>query len=123
MWLTKKLNRQTGKAVADGTVTENLTVLGEREYKDPESVLPYGFASVPAAGAQAVMIDGRIAGVRGKADLEEGEIKLASGSGAEIYLNTGGDIRLNSGGGAEILLRNTGEILINGQVFPPDPEG
>lgn len=79
-----------------------MDVMGEREYRSPEVLFPYGFSSAAAGGEKAVMLDGFCAGVSALPDssLEEGEV------------------RLYSGGGAEILLKSSGEVVINGHSFP-----
>ncbi len=109
MWLTRQLNRPKPSRFTDGTVTggSRLDIRAEREYRNPQTVLPYGFSSVPAPGERAVLLEGRLAGVAGTAgtDLEEGEV------------------RLYSRGGAEIVLKNSGEVCINGQVFAPREGG
>ena len=105
MWITRRLHKKTGARLWGGQVStgEQMQVLGESEYRAPETVYPYGFNSLPGSGSRAVMLDGLCAGVSAMpdSDLKEGEV------------------RLFSGGGAEILLRNTGEVVINGQVFAP----
>ena len=105
MWITRRLNKKTGAKIWDGEVTvgEQMQVVGESEYRSPESLFPYGFSSLAGGGSRAVMVDGLYAGVSAlpDSDLKEGEV------------------RLFSGGGAEILLKNTGEVVINGQVFAP----
>lgn len=83
------------------------SVNGEREYKSPEMVLPYGFSSLAGAGEKAVMLDGYCAGVSAVPDGSLGQ----------------GEVRLYSAGGAEILLKSTGEVVINGRVFPAGGEG
>lgn len=103
MWLTQQLGKREGLTLSSGQVAGGgLDVKGEREYKSPEMLLPYGFSSLAEAGDKAVMLDGFCAGVPALPDagLEEGEV------------------RLYSAGGAEILLKNTGEVVVNGHVFP-----
>lgn len=104
MWLTKQLGKAEGAKLTSGQVSggSRLSIVGEREYRSPETLFPYGFASLAAGGEKAVMLDGLCAGVAGAADgsLEEGEV------------------RLYSAGGAEILLKSSGEVVVNGQVFP-----
>lgn len=104
MWLTKQLKQEAFPRVSSGEVAGGgtLAVQGEREYRSPEQLLPYGFSSLAAGGRKAVMLDGYCAGISALPDasLDEGEV------------------RLYSAGGAEILLKNTGEVVINGRSFP-----
>lgn len=103
MWLTKRLRPSIGLEMTGGQVQSGgLAVQGEREYRQPEQLFPYGFSSLTAEGEKAVLLDGICAGVSSLPDssLEEGEV------------------RLYSAGGAEILLKSTGDVVINGQVFP-----
>lgn len=104
MWLTKQLTRTENGLLTSGEVEGGgqLSVKGEREYRSPEVLFPYGFSSLAEGGGKAVMLGGMCAGVSAlpDGDLEEGEV------------------RLYSAGGAEILLKSSGEVVINGQVFP-----
>ncbi len=105
MWLTQQIGKREGPTLSSGQVAggKGLTVNGEREYRSPEMLVPYGFSSLAETGEKAVMLNGFCAGVTALPDkaLEEGEV------------------RLYSAGGAEILLKNTGEVVVNGQVFSP----
>lgn len=104
MWLTQQLQTQNDTAaVTEGEVGANqqLTVTGESVHIAPQQLLPYGYAAMPPAGCQAVLVGGLCAGVTAVQDsrLEPGEVCLFSS------------------GGAEILLKNDGTVVINGQVF------
>lgn len=103
MWLTEKLNRNTETNLTEGEVgsSERLTITGESVHIAPQQVLPYGIASVPPAGEQAVMLSGLCVGVATVQDarLEPGELLLFSSGGAEIHL------------------KNDGTVVINGQSF------
>lgn len=103
MWLTERLNESGGVRLCSGYVDREgaFAVQGDRKYEAPEQLFPYGFASAAESGRQAVMLDGYCAGVTGgqEAGLEEGEV------------------RLYSAGGAEIWLKSDGSVVINGQVF------
>ena len=105
MWITRQLHKKTGAKIWGGEVAvgDRMQVVGESEYRSPESLFPYGFNSLAAGGSRAVMMDGMYAGVSALPDVNLKE----------------GEVRLFSGGGAEILLKNTGEVVINGQVFAP----
>ncbi len=104
MWLTRQLGKTAGPQVSSGEVAggAQLSIRGEREYRLPETLFPYGFSSLAAGGQKAVMLDGFCAGISALPDeaLEEGEV------------------RLYSAGGAEILLKKSGEVIINGRSFP-----
>ena len=103
MWLTQQLARDNVPRVTAGEVAggATFTVTGENAAQVPETLFPYGFASLPEQGEKAVLVDGYCAGVSAVPDasLEEGEV------------------RLYSAGGAEILLKRSGDVIINGQVF------
>lgn len=103
MWLTRQFEKKTGAKVTSGEVSDakTLTVTGESVHVAPQLLLPYGFASTPPSGHQAVLVDGMCAGVAAVQDsrLKEGEVCLYSA------------------GGAEILLKNDGTVVINGKVF------
>lgn len=109
MWLTKRLSEETGTdRVRRGTVTaggDAPVVLADTEYREPESVTPYGLSSKMPEGARAAMLGGLCLGCC-----------EAPGEGLED-----GELRLYSAGGAEILLKNSGEVFINGQRFAPKP--
>lgn len=105
MWLTKMGNPSSGARLRRGQVSgagEGLKVQGEREFRSPELLFPYGYSSAAEEGGRAVMLDGVCAGVASAPD-----------SGLSQ-----GEVRIYSAGGAEILLKNTGEVVINGQSFP-----
>ena len=108
LWLTGKLFPQTGVRLRRGQVTggQGLSIQGERAYRFPQQLLPYGFSSAAASGNQAVLLEGYCAGLASPpdSDLQEGEV------------------RLYSAGGAEILLNRNGQVVINGQVFQPKEE-
>lgn len=108
MWLTEKLAGQDPLRLTSGQVETGagFAVQADSRYSAPEQLFPYGFASSPEQGRQAVMLGGYCAGLTNApaADLEEGEV------------------RLYSSGGAEILLCCDGRVEINGQVFGPKEE-
>ena len=106
MWLTKKLAPQAGLRLSSGLVDsgEGFSVQGERAYRAPQQVAPYGLSSRAAGGSQAVLLDGFCAGV-------------LAGQDSAIKA---GEVRLFSSGGAEILLKNDGSVVINGQAFPAE---
>lgn len=103
MWLTEKLQRKSDPALTEGEVSaaDRLTVTGESVHIAPQQVLPYGIASSPPAGEQAVMLSGLCVGVTAVQDarLQPGEVLLFSSGGAEIHL------------------KNDGTVVINGQSF------
>ena len=106
MWLTERLLVEEGLKLRGGQAEgrgAQFAVQGEREFRTPEMLFPYGFSSTAASGKQAVMLDRYCAGVTAAPDagLQEGEV------------------RLYSAGGAEILLKRSGEVVINGRVFAP----
>lgn len=106
MWLTQQGKSASGTKLRRGEVYgagQQLWVQGENEFRSPEMLFPYGFASAAQEGDRAVMLDGVCAGISAAPDNQ-----LAQG-----------EVRLYSAGGAEILLKNNGEVVINGQVFPP----
>ena len=106
MWLTKQGKQASGTRLHRGQVTseeQGMKVQGDREYRSPELLFPYGYVSAAQEGQRALMLDGVCAGVASAPDNQ-----LAQG-----------EVRLYSSGGAEILLKNTGEVVINGQSFPP----
>mgnify|MGYP001043179953 CR=1 FL=1 len=105
MWLTGKLGEQKGLRLTSGPV-ENGTgfaVCTDSRHESPGQLFPYGFASSPEEGREAVMLGGYCAGL---ANAPAGDLEA-------------GEVRLYSAGGAEILLRNNGQVVINGQVFEP----
>lgn len=106
MWLTKKLGQEIAvKQAVTGTVTAadgGLKIQAETEYRNSESVCPYGFYSVPPAGSKAVLLENLLLGV-------------LTGEGKELQP---GEICIRAKGGAEILLKNNGEVFINGTSFP-----
>lgn len=103
MWLTRQLQGAEGLKMRNGLVEseDSFTVQGEKKFRSPEQVAPYGLSSRAVSGKEAVMLDGYCAGVV---------------SGADSKLSAG-EVRLYSSGGAEILLKNNGDVVINGQVF------
>lgn len=104
MWLTQKLQTQNDTAtVTEGQVStaDQLTVTGESVHVAPQQLSPYGYAALPPAGSQAVLVGGLCAGIAAVQDT-----RLAPG-----------EVCLFSSGGAEILLKNDGTVVINGQVF------
>lgn len=103
MWLTRQLNSAEGAKITSGRVSggDELTVQGESEYRCPETLFPYGLESRAAQGGKAVMLDGYCAGISTVADSSIAE----------------GEVRLYSSGGAEIWLKNNGDVIINGQVI------
>lgn len=108
MWLTERLAGEPPVKLISGQVENGrgFAVQADSRYSAPEQLFPYGFASSPEEGRQAVMLGGYCAGLASAplGDLEEGEV------------------RLYSSGGAEILLRSDGRVEINGQVFAPKGE-
>lgn len=106
MWLAKQMKKPRETKLSRGQVAgggQGARIQGDREYRSPELLFPYGFSSAAAEGRQAVLLDGVCAGVASAPDQD-----LAQG-----------EVRLYSAGGAEILLKNTGEVVINGQTFDP----
>lgn len=105
MWLTRQLQQEEGLRLRSGLVQtdENFSVQGEKEFRSPEQLMPYGVSSRATGGREAVMLGSYCAGVVG---------------GADSALKAG-EVRLYSSGGAEILLKNNGNVVINGQIFPP----
>lgn len=103
MWLTRQLSQGEGLRMRNGLVNsgEGFSIQGEKEYRSPEQVAPYGISSRAAGGRQAVMLGGYCTGV-------------VAGEDGSIHE---GEVRLYSAGGAEILLKNNGDVVINGQVF------
>lgn len=105
MWLTGRLSDRKEVRLTSGPVENSagFAVRTDSRHERPEQIFPYGFASSPEEGRQAVMLGGYCAGLASAParDLEEGEV------------------RLYSAGGAEILLRNNGQVVVNGQVFEP----
>ena len=103
MWLTKQLQGAEGLKMRSGLVesTESFNVQGEKKFRSPEQVTPYGISSRAAGGKEAVMLGSYCAGV-------------VNGEDSKL---SAGEIRLYSSGGAEILLKNNGDVVINGQVF------
>lgn len=103
MWLTKQLGQSGGLRLRSGLVQggAGFSVQGEKEFRSPRQVGPYGLSSRADAGYEALMLGGYCAGVVDSA---------GGGLGA-------GEVKLYSSGGAEILLKNNGDVVINGQTF------
>lgn len=103
MWLTRQLQQSGGLRMRSGLVGsgQDFSVQGEKEFRSPEQVAPYGISSRAIGGREAVMLGSYCAGV-------------VAGSDSTL---SAGEVRLYSSGGAEILLKNNGDVVINGQTF------
>ncbi len=116
MWMARKImaSRPGEGTLQLGTVTRTgeswVAVQGEGDYYDIPLSAPWGMASMPPEGSQAMLIPGG----------QEGGVCLGTVMQADGLQP--GEIRMRSSGGAEILLRNNGDVVINGQVFPKPEE-
>ena len=102
MWISEKLKEEklnktvsVAKAISGG---EELTVMSDKEIRQPVVAKQYGFYSLIPDGANVIMCEDAVIGVGDKPQLNllEGE--------ACIYSK-----------GGYILLKNNGDVIINGK--------
>ena len=102
MWISEKLKEEklnktisVAKVISGG---EDLTVMSDKEIRQPVVAKQYGIYSLVPAGANVIMCEDAVIGVGDKPqlDLLEGE--------ACIYSK-----------GGYILLKNNGDVIINGK--------
>lgn len=110
MWLTGYITKNSmgSKSAVRGNVSSSksnrLSVESSCEHKQIRACTPYGLASVPPVGENAVVLP-----------LEDGELSL--GIIAKAHNLSEGEVMLFSKGGASIVLKNNGKVLINGREF------
>ncbi len=102
MWISEKLKEEktdrivfVAKAVNGG---ENLTVLSDKEIRQPRVAGQYGFYSSIPTGSNVIMCEDLVLGVGDRPDLDVAE----------------GEACIYSKGGY-ILLKNNGDVIVNGR--------
>lgn len=107
MWLSKEIASGNKKQEVShlGEVTKadskNVSLQGEREYRNLPTVCPFGIVSVPKIGSKSVVIP-----------IDDGF--AFSGVISDSTNLEPGELMLYSAGGASIVLKNSGKVLING---------
>ena len=110
MWISQqiiaaqKAQPQAKLGAVTGNMQAGIVAQGSGEYRNLQAAVPYGIASLPPEGAQAVILTS-----------DAGNICI--GTLAEDKGVAAGEVLLYSAGGASIYLKNSGEVVINGQVF------
>lgn len=108
MWLSREIaigsKKQELCKLGDVTKanSKNAVIQAEREYRNIQSVYPFGFISVPTIGSKAVITP-----------TDNGFVfsgVISEGANLEP-----GELMLYSAGGASIVLKNNGKVLINGK--------
>lgn len=114
MWLSEKINKSGAQKSAErGEVTLSSRGNWEAEasgrVRNIGAYLPYGYSSLPPAGAEVLLLP-----------LSDSTVSL--GVRAENTGLSAGEIRIRSLGGAYIELKNDGTVIING-AFGINREG